>query len=75
MKILKLFIVAPNIQKLMDELRDIIASKKYMFNYLKKIKDFNDNDVEDSLNQYIIYHNNSKKCSTKYSPNEIRDIK
>lgn len=48
--------------------------KKHMKIYLDNIKDFNDKDVEDALNEYILYHNNTKKYSTKYAPNNIRDL-
>ena len=47
---------------------------KYIKNYLNNFKDFSDKELEDALNEYIIYHNNKIKKSTKYSPNEIRDI-
>ena len=47
---------------------------KFMKNYLKDYEDFSDNEVEEALNEYIIYHNEKKKKSTQYSPNDIRDI-
>ena len=47
---------------------------KYMKNYLDDIKDFDDSDIEDALDGYIQYHNSTKKSSTKYIPNEIRDL-
>ena len=30
--------------------------------------------MENGLNEYILFHNNSKKSSTKFSPKDIRDI-
>ena len=47
---------------------------KYMKNYLDNIQNFNDNDIENALDEYIRFHNSTKKSSTKYSPNEIRDL-
>ena len=35
--------------------------KKHMKLYLDNIKDFNDEDLEDDLYEYILYHNNTKK--------------
>ena len=40
---------------------------KYMKNYLDNILNFNDNDIENALNEYIRFHNSTKKLSTKYS--------
>lgn len=45
-----------------------------MKTYLDNIKDFNDEDVEDALNEYILYHNYTKKYSSKFAPNDIRDL-
>ena len=45
-----------------------------MKEYLNNLDSFSDIDIENALNKYIIYHNNSKKSSTKYSSNEIQDI-
>ena len=45
-----------------------------MYQYLKEIKIFKDNEVQDALYSYIELHNNSKKRNTKFSPIEIRDI-
>ena len=39
---------------------------KYMKEYLEKKENFDDVDIEDSLNEYIIYQNKKKKYSTKY---------
>ena len=47
---------------------------KYMKNYLDDIKEFDDSDIEDALDGYIQYHNSTIKSSTKYIPNEIRDL-
>ena len=46
---------------------------KLMKNYLDKLNSFNDKDVENALDDYIEYHNKTKKTSTKFIPNEIRD--
>ena len=45
-----------------------------MKNYLDNIKDFDESDIEEALDEYIRYHNNTKKSSTKYIPNDIRDL-
>ena len=45
-----------------------------MKNYLDKFDNFDDNKIELALEDYIIFHNQTKKYSTKYSPYEIRDI-
>ena len=45
-----------------------------MYDYLKDIKEFNDEDLENAIFEYIKYHNNKKKSSTKFTPNEIRNI-
>ena len=47
---------------------------KYMYNILKDSEIINDNKVEEALDSYIEYHNSTKKTSTQYSPNEIRDL-
>ena len=47
---------------------------KFMKNYLDSKKDFEDADIEDALDEYIRYHNNTRKSSTKYIPNDIRDL-
>jgi hypothetical protein len=47
---------------------------KHMKNYLDNYKDFNDSNIENSLDDYILYHNNTIKSSTRYTPNEIRDL-
>ena len=47
---------------------------KYMKNYLDNVPNFNDNDIKNALDEYIRFHNSTKKSSTKYSPNEIRDL-
>ena len=47
---------------------------KFMKNYLDKIKDFEEGDIEDALDEYIRYHNSTKKSSTRYIPNDIRDL-
>ena len=47
---------------------------KFMKNFLKEKKNFEDKDLEEALDEYIRFHNNSKKSSTKYTPNEIRDL-
>ena len=49
---------------------------KFMKNFLNEKKNFDDCDNE-ALDEYIRYHNNTnstKKSSTKYTPNEIRDL-
>ena len=45
-----------------------------MKNYLDKLKNFDDEKIENALDNYIIFHNSTKKSSTKYSPIEIRDL-
>ena len=45
-----------------------------MKNYLDNYKDFNDSNIENALDDYILYHNNTIKSSTRYTPNEIRDL-
>ena len=45
-----------------------------MKNYLANFENIDDEKIENALDDFIIYHNNSKKSSTKYSPNEIRDL-
>ena len=45
-----------------------------MKNYLDKFDNFDDNKIELALEDYIIFHNQTKKYSTKYEPYEIRDI-
>ncbi len=45
-----------------------------MYNYLKDVETINDDKIEEALTNYIEYHNNSIKSSTKFIPNEIRDI-
>ena len=45
-----------------------------MKNYLEKIKNFDDRDIEDNLDEYIRYHNSAKKSSTRYIQNDIRDL-
>ncbi len=45
-----------------------------MKNYLDNIKDFDESDIEEALDEYIRYHNNTKKSFTKYIPNDIRDL-
>ena len=47
---------------------------KFMKSYLDNKKDFGEADIEDALDEYIRYHNSTKKSSTKYIPNEIRDL-
>ena len=47
---------------------------KFIKDYLNNLDSFSDIDIENALNNYIIFHNNSRKTSTKYTPNEIRDI-
>ena len=47
---------------------------KHMKNYLDNYKDFNDSNIENALDDYILYHNNTIKSSTRYTPNEIRDL-
>ena len=47
---------------------------KYMENYLLNIGDFNDKHIEDALDEYIRFHNSTVKSSTKFAPDEIRDI-
>ena len=37
-------------------------------------KRFRDTDAEDALEQNIQYHNSTKKESTKYTPNALRDL-
>ena len=45
-----------------------------MFNYLNAQDIINDNSNEIAVEKYIEMHNSTKKFSTLYSPNEIRDI-
>ena len=45
-----------------------------MRNYLDNFENIDDEKIENALDDYIIYHNKTKKSSTKYSPNEIRDL-
>ena len=47
---------------------------KHMKNYLANFENIDDEKIENALDDYIIYHNKTKKSSTKYSPNEIRDL-
>ena len=47
---------------------------KHMKKYLDKFDNFDDNKIELALEDYIIFHNQTKKYSTKYAPYEIRDI-
>ena len=47
---------------------------KFIKAYLNNLDSFSDIDIENALNNYIIFHNNSRKTSTKYTSNEIRDI-
>ena len=35
---------------------------------------FSDEDIEQALDEYIIFHNKTIKSSTKYAPNDIRDL-
>ena len=45
-----------------------------MKNYLDKFDNFYDSKIELALEDYIIFHNQTKKYSTKYALYEIRDI-
>jgi len=45
-----------------------------MKNYLDNFNNFDDNKIELSLEDYIIFHNQTIKYSTKYTPNDIRNI-
>ena len=45
-----------------------------MKNYLDNFENIDDEKIENALDDYIIYHNNTIKSSTKFSPNEIRDL-
>ena len=48
--------------------------KLFMKNYLDKMDNFSDEDIEQALDEYIIFHNKTIKSSTKYAPNDIRDL-
>ena len=41
---------------------------EFMKNYFDKINNFDDCDFEDALDEYIRYHNSTKKSSTRYIP-------
>ena len=45
-----------------------------MKEYLNNIKDFSDIDVENANEEYINFYNRTIKSSTKYNPNEVRDL-
>ena len=45
-----------------------------MYNYLKDMETINDYKISEALTNYIEYHNNTIKSSTKFIQNEIRDI-
>ena len=47
---------------------------KYLYNFIKEKNDINDEILEEGLNNYIQYYNKTVKSSTKFAPNEIRDI-
>ena len=48
--------------------------KLFMKKYLDKKENFNDEDIEQALDEYIIYHNKTIKSSTRYAPDDIRDL-
>ena len=45
-----------------------------MKHFLDNFHNFDDNKIELALEDYIIFHNQTKKYSTKYAPYEIKDI-
>ena len=45
-----------------------------MKNYLDNMGNFSDEDNKQALDEYIIFHNVTLKSSTKYTPNDIRDL-
>ena len=47
---------------------------KYLYNYVKEKKEINNEILEEALDSYIEYHNKTIKSSTKFSPNDIRDV-
>ena len=47
---------------------------KFMENYLLNIGEFNNQNIENALEEYIMLHNSTVKSSTKFAPEVIRDI-
>ena len=47
---------------------------KFLYDKIKNLSEFGDNEIEEGILEYISYHNNKKKSSTKFTPNEIRNI-
>lgn len=69
-----MYIVDHMTHKLKVESKNIIGKLRIYESLFRKNNDLDDNGLEKALNEYIIFHNNTKKYSTKYFPNEIRDI-
>ena len=47
---------------------------KYIYNAINEKNSIGDDDIEEAIFGYIDYHNNKVKSSTKFTPNQIRDL-